>query len=478
MLEAAMIRTYSANPGERFFTGGGEHQFANFDSKDNGRLLTVREAFQRSVNLVFIRLMRDLASYYMFRTPDVSPRILEEETDPMRSRYLRRFADEEGLTFLRRFYTEYAGCEPEGAVELLAQRGGKSARRLAVIHRSVLPDASFEQFTAFVTSQAAGRGLSTETLRSLYRSYGPGQYSLNDRAYLAGVHPLELWLVAFLQLSPGAQFSEIGAASVSERQEAYSWLLRGSRKRAQDIRIRSLLEADAFREIHRQWQRLGYSFASLVPSLATAIGSSGDTPAALSELVGIILNRGVRYPVTPIQQIRFAEATPYETVLTQLPQSGEVVLSAAIAEKVKQELIGVVENGTARRASGSVVLSHGQSLCVGGKTGTGDNRLHVYGSRGGLMGSTAVSRTSAFVFFIGDRFFGTVVAYVPGAQAGGYHFTSALPLQVFRQLVPKIRPLLERETTTSAQPWGPARPVPARNQALARTGGGRLNPEG
>ena len=36
---------------------------------------------------------------------------------------------------------------------------------------------------------------------------------------------------------------------------------------------------------------MGYPFASLTPSLATAIGSSGDRPAALAELMGIILER-------------------------------------------------------------------------------------------------------------------------------------------------------------------------------------------
>jgi hypothetical protein len=54
-----------------------------------------------------------------------------------------------------------------------------------------------------------------------------------------------------------------------------------------------------------------------------------------------------------------------------------------------------------------------------------------------------VNRTAAFVFFIGDRFFGTVIAYVPGTQAAKYRFTSALPVQVFRHLVPALRPLLE-----------------------------------
>jgi membrane peptidoglycan carboxypeptidase len=445
MLEVAMNRRYSANPGERFFTGGGAHQFANFDAKDNVRLLTVREAFQRSVNLVFIRLMRDLVNYYMGRSPGSSPRILDDESDPMRLRYLSRFADEEGRKFLHRFYTRNAGSTPDSALATLIQRGRPTAQRLSVIHRSVRPEAGLNEFTAFLGSHPTGQGLSVGKVQELYRTYGPGQYGLNDRAYLAHVHPLELWLLEYLHKHPRAQFREVEAASVRERQEVYQWLLRSERKHAQDFRIRTLLEADAFQEIHRQWQRLGYPFPSLVPSLASAIGSSGDTPAALSELVGIILNGGVRHPVTRIQQIRFAEATPFETILTPRPQSGAVVLSTVIADKVRNELVGVVQTGTGRRAFGSVLLSDGRTLPVGGKTGTGDNRLHVYGSRGVLMGSSPINRTAAFVFFIGDRFFGTVVAYVPGAQAGHYSFTSALPLQVFRQLVPTLRPLLDQD---------------------------------
>jgi hypothetical protein len=43
-----MNRTYPASAIERFVTGGGLHQFANFDPKDNGHVMTVRKAFQRS----------------------------------------------------------------------------------------------------------------------------------------------------------------------------------------------------------------------------------------------------------------------------------------------------------------------------------------------------------------------------------------------------------------------------------------------
>ncbi len=69
MLEAALDRKYSANPGEAFFTAGGLHSFGNFDRSEDSEVLTVREGFENSVNLVFIRLMRDIEGYYLYRVP-------------------------------------------------------------------------------------------------------------------------------------------------------------------------------------------------------------------------------------------------------------------------------------------------------------------------------------------------------------------------------------------------------------------------
>ena len=68
MLEAAMGRRYSAAP-ETFFTGGGLHNFANFDPKDNGRVMDVWEATRNSVNLVYIRIMRDIVRHYASASP-------------------------------------------------------------------------------------------------------------------------------------------------------------------------------------------------------------------------------------------------------------------------------------------------------------------------------------------------------------------------------------------------------------------------
>ena len=56
--------------------------------------------------------------------------------------------------------------------------------------------------------------------------------------------------------------------------------------------------------------------------------------------------------------------------------------------------------------------------------------------------SRVVDRTATFVFFLGDRFFGTITAYVPGAVAANYHFTSALVVQLLKALAPQLQPLL------------------------------------
>jgi membrane peptidoglycan carboxypeptidase len=443
MLEAAMVRTYSASPGEAFFTGGGLHAFSNFDSKHDGRIMTVREAFQQSVNLVFIRLMRDLAHYHAYRRPGIAPGILQDPDDPRRTPYLERFADLEGRQFLRKFHGKYRGQNPETALRNLLSGLVPAPRRLAAIYRSVKPRATPAEFAAFLAAQPAARNLPPQAAAELYAAYGPDQFDLNDRGYLARVHPLELWMLEYMSRRPQADLGEILTASAAERQEAYRWLFNRNRKHGQDTRIQTLLEVDAFEEMHRQWRRLGYPFPALVPSYATAIGSSGDNPAALAELIGILQNDGLRYPSMRIRQLHFGARTPFETVMRRQPAAPERVLNPWVAVRVRQELLGVVASGTGRRAYRAVVLGRGQTVPVGGKTGTGDNRLHIYGAHGLELGSRAVNRTASFVFFIGDRFYGSVMAYVPGAEAESYHFTSALPVQVFTKLIPAIRPLLE-----------------------------------
>lgn len=441
MLEAALNRKYSGNPYEGFFTTGGLQYFANFETEENSWIATVGQAFEQSVNLVFIRLMRDIENYYLWRLPGISLTVLSSPDDPQRSRYLARFADEEGTLFLRRFYQRYSGLTPQQALENLA-KAHPTERALAAIYRSVCPQADLSQFSDFIKTHRLASAVAKDDFENLYDEYDPSKFSLMDRGYLAHVHPLELWLLNYRYRRPNADFSEILANSSSQRQEVYQWLRRSRYKNAQDHRIRTVLEEDAFKDIWKGWRREGYPFDSLVPSYATSIGVSGDTPAALADLMGIIANGGVRYPSTAFRELRMAEGTPVEAILDQQPGAGERVLSPEITRLVRQELVDVVERGTARRAQGGIALGNGVIIPLGGKTGTGDNRFKVFGPGGAPISSRAVNRTAAFAFLIGDRFFGTVLAFVPGKSAERYEFTSALAVQIFKDLEPVIKPFI------------------------------------
>jgi membrane peptidoglycan carboxypeptidase len=442
LLDAAMQRRYSADPAERFFTGGGVHTFQNFDSKDNGSVPTVAEAIRHSINLPFIRMMRDIVQYYVAEGRGDGANPLTDTDSPARQDYLMRFADQEGTVFLNRFMTDYRGKTPDEALALLASRVRAAPHRLAVTFRSVRPEAPFGEFAAFMRARLPNAGLDERELNRLYERYAPGRFNLADRGYLARRHPLELWLVQYLQTHPEATRAEILAASAGERQETYAWLFKTSRRHAQDTRIRILLEADAFKRIHASWARLGYPFGSLVPSYATSIGSSADRPDALADLMGIILNDGVRLPTLRVERLRMAAGTPYETVMGFAPGPGKRVLSPELCATVRRALIDVAENGTARRLKGAFTTGSGEPLAVGGKTGTGDHR---YGER-------VVARTATFVFFIEDRFFGTITAHVRGPEAARYRFTSALPAQLLKGLAPTLQPLIEGPSQTVETP--------------------------
>ncbi|MYM83103.1 glycosyl transferase family 51 [Duganella sp. FT50W] len=467
MLNAAMERKYSGNPGEGFFTGGGLHYFGNFSKEDNAKILTVTEALRRSTNLVFVRLMRDVAKYYMFQSPGSSASLLADADDPRRAGYLARFADKEGREFLARFYAKYKGKPPEELDKILLANIRSTPVRLAVIHRTVYPLATPAQFAAFLKENLPSQNeVTEERVAKLYDQYAIGNWSLADRGYLAKVHPLELWMAAYLRLHPGATLSEMTKASEQERQDVYQWLFKTHRKHAQDRRIAGLIEMEGFMEIHKQWKKMGYPFDSLVPSYATTLGASADRPAALAELMGIVVNGGVRKSSQRVTSLHFAKGTPYETLVTKAPPTGnEQVLAPEVAQVVAQAIRGVVSDGTAKRVKGAFVDANGAIIPVGGKTGTGDQRFDVYGAGGRLIESRYVNRSATFVFNIGERFFGSMTAYVHGPESKNYDFTSALPVQLLVVLAPHLMPLIEPNAAPKPGADGvvaaAAKPLPA-----------------
>ncbi|MBT9568960.1 MAG: transglycosylase domain-containing protein [Thiobacillus sp.] len=472
LLNAAMGRRYSASP-ETFFTGGGLHNFANFDTRDNGRAMDVWEATQNSVNLVYIRIMRDIVRHYASATPGAAARILEDANNPLRETYLARFVDQEGRVFTNRFYQRHHKQTPAQMAEDLYTRVRGNPRRFTSVFRYLEPRATLDAYVGALHKQIpASVSLSRKTLEALFNAHAPEAYDLADRGYVTQIHPLELWVVKVLRAAPKTTLTTLYERGAGVRLEVYDWLFKTSRKNAQDIRIQSLLEVEAFDSLLTDWKRLGYPFDNITPSYATAIGSSGDRPAALAELMSILVNDGVRAPTVSLTDLHFAANTPYDTRLSLKAHKGQRLMPPEVAQTVRRALLRVVESGTAARLAGTLKDASGAPLRIGGKTGTGDHRFERYGKGGQLLESRVVNRTATFVFYLGDRYFGTLTALVPGEQAGQFGFTSSLTAQILKTLLPKLQPHLfplppepaapppttEAVTPPPAEPPAPAAP--------------------
>lgn len=443
MLEGALERKYHGSPREAFFTAGGLHTFENFEREEDFVDYTVKEAFHLSVNLSFVRMMRDIVSFTQFQKMGIDPDIYEDTDDPQRMDYLAKFADAEGKTFQWQFWKEMKDKSADEILSMMAAETRRSPAQLAVVFRSLHPQAPYEKMEEFIRKECLSCD-SKPDFRKLYDDHAPGKFNLNDRGYIASVHPLALWVAAYRIQMPNATWSDSVRASEQERQESYSWLFKPGKTAGQNTRIRIMLEKEAFTHIHKTWKAMGYPFNTLVASYATSLGVSGDTPAALADLAGIIQNDGLHKKYSKFSEINIAEGTPYAMKYQHKEAEAVRVLPAEVAQLVRREMQGVVEEGTGRRIKGQVTLSDGRVLSIGGKTGTGDNRVQIFSAPGVLKSSTAKNRTGTFVYAIDDRFYGCVTAYIDGPEADDFKFTSGLAVQVMKSMMPKLRPVFDR----------------------------------
>ena len=434
LLDMALERSYSTSRNESFFTGGGLQSFANFKRSDNSGTRSVRVALQQSINLVFIRLMRDLVRFHQVRLAYDAGAVMKDTRDPTRRQLLAQIADDEGKAVLRRSFKRYEHLSADQIVTRLLGRHAGSRRRLAVLFFAWRIGSTPEDLGAWLTQHVGS--VSENDVRHLYKAYGNPRLVLADYGYLLSLHPLDLWCAGEFFRNPTTSIADLLHRSAAARASTASWLFRSRNRRAQDIRLRTRIEADAFARMTPYWRALGFPFAHLVPSLATAIGSSADRPVALAELIGVIVNDGVRRPLRRIGRLDFATATPYETAFVPDLLADRRVMEPEVAAALRSTLAGVVETGTARRLRGAFVQHDGHPLVAGGKTGSGDNRFQTFRRGGGVISSRPINRTATYVYYIGERYFGAVTAHVPGGIAADYEFTSALPVSVLKLSAP------------------------------------------
>jgi membrane peptidoglycan carboxypeptidase len=461
-LDRAMERRYSASPYEEFFTGSGLHHFENFSKEDNNRILELRDAFRNSTNLVFIRLMRDVVSYHRARLAYDSDDVLENPANLHRQKMLQEIAEEESRAALRRAYQSYAKQRPDEIVRRLVGARSGIERRLTILFYAWHIGNSEAELKTWLEKNKL-RTADVDVAK-LFRAYQNPRLTAVDYAYLLALHPLDLWCAGEFHKDPNLSWENLYAASGEARREGSAWLLNSHNRRAQDLRLRIRIERDAFIRMTPYWQRLGFPFKTIVPTYATAIGSSSDRPVALAELVGILVNDGVRRPSASLSKVHFASGTPYETLLERIPKEGERVLAPEIARTVRKAMAEVIEQGTARRLNGVFKLTDGKVVTVGGKTGSGDNRFETFNRAGGVITSRATNRTATFVFYIGERYFGVITAYVQGREADNYHFTSSLPVTLLKLLAPTV--LAKLDKNFKEPPVIPPAPeVPAEHKA-------------
>lgn len=436
LLEKALKRAYSANPDEKFFTGGGIHKFRNYRSSDDNRIISVEEATIRSVNLVFIRLMRDIVRFHRARLPYNADDVLRISKHPQRRRLLREIADDEAKLHLKRYYKAYRNLPSDDVLKRLLKRHVTSARRLAMVFFAWHPGADENELSVWLKKQKSE--VRPHRARRLFLAYGNPRVNLSDYGFLLRKHPLEVWCAGEMMRNPGITWESLLEKSTQARRISSSWLLKPSMRKPQNLRLRIRIEQDAFKNITSYWRNLGFPFKRLVPSFSTSIGSSADQPAALAKLIGIILNDGIQRPEISVQKLRFANSTPYHTFFEVSPQPGKRVMAPSVAQTLRAVLKKVVEEGTGRRAKGVFVRPDKTPIVTGGKTGTGDNQYKKVDRDGKLIFSRALNRTATFAFYIGNRYFGVITAFVSGPETEEYRFTSALPVSILKMLGPSI----------------------------------------
>ena len=276
IIHKALGRRYSASPYQKFFTGGGVHIFHNFSARGNRRRMSVREAFRRSNNLVFIRLMRDLARFHQARLPYDAQAVLSQPDHPTRRRFLKAIANEETKTILFKAYRTYHGLSVDALIARLLGQRAQSPRHLAILFFA-WHDNPDEEALATWLQQRLGEPLPADQVQRLWRAYSTPRLTLADYSYLLSRHVLTVWCTEELVRKPQASWQDVFKRSHEARRLASAWLFKA--RRAQQVRLRTRIEQDAFTRMTPYWQRLGFPFKRLVPSYATALGSSSDRSA-------------------------------------------------------------------------------------------------------------------------------------------------------------------------------------------------------
>jgi hypothetical protein len=408
ILNWAMSRRISADPKQKFLTGESWHQFHNYQTSDDKKNPDLWQMTTESINLSFVRLMRDVVNYYIDELGYDKKQILTDKKNRVRQIIIAEaIAREEQLyrDGLQYFIGQIKNTLAKN--ETLSQKQLLTRARLVVQQIADSEDKQAQQYHPLV---------------SLFK-----RITYYEKA----------WLLARLtdQMMVGKRTTREAEELIIKQTSAWFKTSRSWIKNT----LYTYMEREAFtKKITPAWKKLGYPF-EVSPSYAVVLGSSGDTPMALLELAGTLLNDGIREKnISAVERIILSPDTIFETPF-RVQHTQERAIPAEVARIAKKAMSGVLNKGTAIFASRHPLMHYVETS--GAKTGTGDNRYY----------DRAVNRSAAVVSILdkGDNLSKYAICITMSVTEGDidqYRFTSKIPVRILSRIADHLTPVIANKT--------------------------------
>jgi membrane peptidoglycan carboxypeptidase len=427
----AMSRRISANPDKKFLTGESWHQFHNYQKSDDKKNPNLWQMTTQSINLSFVRLMKDVVDYYIDQAGYDKIAILINTKNPVRKQIINDAVKKEeifylnGLNyFVERIQDAYSDVQLADGKMLSDKEIINSAR--IIVKQISMPD---------------GKKFNDDSYAQSYKKQQK-KYQRLASWFKRITYYEKTWLLTRVRLQQDGYSDWLADEETRIVQQTSQWL------RTNQFWIKNTLythmERQAFAKgVTPAWKKLGYPF-NVSPSYAVVLGSSGDTPMSLVELAGTLLNNGVHEKnISAIERIIWAPGSEFEMPF-KIEHQYERIIPEAVSLVARKSMEGVLQRGTAIFASRHPLMKSVAS--AGAKTGTGDNRYN----------NTPINRSAAVlsIFDTGEgkaKYAICITMSVTEGDIERYTFTSKVPVRILSRIADHLSPVIAKKSTQELQ---------------------------
>ena len=436
ILAWSMSRRISANPDRKFLTGESWHQFHNYQKSDDQKNPNIWQMTTDSINLSFVRLMRDVVDYYIEQSGYNKIAILTDKNNPVRKKIIDDAVKKEEMFYLNglNFFVERIQDSFSDVFlmdEKIAGNEGVTDKAIIIRARDIIKQMNLP----------LDKSVENNVYNHSYKKSGE-KYRMLLSWFKRITHYEKKWLLARVRQQHNRDSDLIAIEQTRIIQQTSQWL------RSSKFWIKNTLYTHMERQAFAQgvtpaWKKLGYPF-NVSPSYAVVLGSSGDTPMSLVELAGILLNDGVHEKnISSIERIILAPESEFETPFKIIHQQ-EVIIPRAVAIVARKAMEGVLHKGTAIFASRHPLMKYVQS--AGAKTGTGDNRYN----------QEPVNRSAAVLSVLDTgegkaKYAICITMSVTDGDIAHYKFTSKVPVRILSRIADHLSPVIAKKSTKELQ---------------------------